>query len=72
MPSYTEDSLIRDVLVSHPEAAAVFERHGLACASCYGADMETVSAVACMHEVPIDVLLAELNDLGHNRDPEGP
>ena len=67
MDAFTPDTLIRDVLVAHPEAADVFERHGLACPSCLAASMESVSAVASMHDVSVGALLAELNDL-----PAGP
>ena len=63
MAPFTPDTLIRDVLVSHPDAADVFERHGLACPSCLAASMESVAAVASMHEVSVSTLLAELNDL---------
>jgi hybrid cluster-associated redox disulfide protein len=63
MAQVTRDMLIRDVLVSHPQAAEVFERHGLACAGCLASGMESVSAVASMHEVSVDALLAELNSL---------
>jgi hybrid cluster-associated redox disulfide protein len=63
MSAFTPDMLIRDVLVTHPGAAGVFERHGLACPSCLAASMESVSAVAAMHDVPVSALLAELNDL---------
>lgn len=63
MPQVTSDMLIRDVLVGHPEAADVFERHGLACASCLASGMETVSAVASMHDVSVEALLAEINAL---------
>ena len=58
---YTRDTLIRDVLTSHAGAVAVFERHGLACAACLGADMETLDSVATMHEIPLEDLLADLN-----------
>lgn len=61
--AYTRDTLIRDVLTSHAEAASVFERHGLACAVCMGADMESLSSVATMHDIPLDRLLADLNAL---------
>jgi len=61
MSEITRDTLIQDVLVSHPDAADVFERHGLACASCMASGMETVSAVASMHDVSVDALLSELN-----------
>jgi hybrid cluster-associated redox disulfide protein len=63
MPRITRDSMIRDVLVAYPQAADVFDRHGLACASCLASGMETVSAVASMHDVSVEVLLAELNEL---------
>jgi hybrid cluster-associated redox disulfide protein len=67
MARFTPDSLIQDVLVSRPDAAGVFERHGLACPSCLAAGMESVAAVASMHEVSVSALLAELNSL-----PVGP
>ena len=63
MNEFTPDTLIREVLVAHPEAADVFDRHGLACASCLASGMESVSAVASMHDVSVSALLAELNDL---------
>ena len=63
MAQFTPDTLIRDVLVSHPSAADVFERHGLACPSCLASAMESLGAVASMHEVSVSALLSELNDL---------
>ena len=63
MAQITRDTLIRDVLVGYPDAADIFESHGLACASCLASGMETVSAVATMHEVSVDALLDELNQL---------
>lgn len=63
MVEFTSDMLIRDVLNHSPATAEVFERHGLACASCMGSQLETVSAVASMHEVDVEMLLLELNAL---------
>jgi len=63
MSQFTPDTLISDVLISRPEAADVFERHGLACPSCLAAGMESLAAVASMHEVSVSALLTELNDL---------
>ncbi len=63
MSRFTSDTLIQEVLVSCPDAADVFERHGLACPSCLAAGMENVAAVASMHDVSVSLLLAELNDL---------
>ena len=60
---YTRDMVIRDVLVSHEAAAAVFDRHGLACAVCLGAEMETLESVASMHDIPVDRLVDDLNAL---------
>lgn len=64
--AYTRDTLIRDVLTSHADAVAVFERHGLACAACMGADLESLASVATMHEISLEELLADLNALDHS------
>lgn len=61
MPRVTGEMVISDVLLSTPGASGVFDRLGLGCPSCFAASMETLAAVASMHEVPLDVLLAELN-----------
>ncbi len=63
MAEFTSDMLIRDVLNHSPDTALVFERYGLACASCIGSQLDTVSAVASMHEVDVAALLVELNAL---------
>lgn len=63
MQSYTRDMLIRDVLTSHAGAAAIFERYGLACGQCLGAEMESLASVATMHDISVDVLLDDLNRL---------
>jgi hybrid cluster-associated redox disulfide protein len=59
---FTENTLISDVLDAYPGTTAIFESHGLGCASCLAAGMETISAVALMHDVSSDVLLDELNE----------
>lgn len=63
MDRYTPDTLICDVLRSHPHAASVFETHGLACPVCMGAEMDTLASVAAMHDIPVDVILHDLNAL---------
>ena len=66
MEAITADTLISEVLADHPDAAEVFSRFGLGCPSCFAASMETVSAVASMHDVSVESLLSELNaDSGH-------
>jgi hybrid cluster-associated redox disulfide protein len=57
------DTLIRDVLLTHLDAADVFERHGLPCASCMAASMDTIATVAAMHDVSATALLEDLNAL---------
>ncbi|NTW27917.1 MAG: DUF1858 domain-containing protein [Coriobacteriia bacterium] len=59
----TPDMLISDVLRACPGAADVFIDHGLGCPSCLASGMETVAAVASMHEVSVESLLADLNAL---------
>jgi len=61
MQPITPDMLISDVLVTHPHAAEVFSRFGLGCPGCFAANMESISAVAAMHDVSVGRLLEELN-----------
>ncbi len=63
MHTYSSDMLIRDVLTSDARAISIFERHGLPCAGCMAAEMETLSSVASMHEISVDALLKDLNAL---------
>ena len=71
MTDITADTLIRDVLLTHADAADVFERHGLPCASCMAASMDTIAMVATMHDVSPDLLLADLNALSPVPSEEG-
>jgi hybrid cluster-associated redox disulfide protein len=63
MPQFTRDMVIRDALLLHEGASEIFVRHGLGCGHCMAAEMETLAAVASMHEISVDVLLADLNAL---------
>jgi hybrid cluster-associated redox disulfide protein len=63
MGRYSADMLIQDVLMSHPGVPAIFERYGLACGSCFAADLETLQSVAHMHDVSVQSLIAELDAL---------
>jgi len=63
MGQVTSDTLIREVLLTYAGAADVFERHGLPCAACMAASMDSISAVATMHDVSTATLLADLNAL---------
>jgi hybrid cluster-associated redox disulfide protein len=66
--TYRRDMLIRDVLTSHQGAAAVFERHNLGCPSCLAAEMETLSSVATMHDISVDVLIDDLNAMARQTE----
>jgi hybrid cluster-associated redox disulfide protein len=66
MARVTADMLISDVLATCPGAAAVFERHGLGCAACLAADMESLSAVASVHDVSVSALIADLDRLAED------
>lgn len=63
MAEVTADMLIRDVLLTHEGAADVFERHGLPCASCMAASMDTIAEVATMHDVSPTALIEDLSAL---------
>jgi hybrid cluster-associated redox disulfide protein len=60
MARVTADMLISDVLAACPGAVDVFERHGLGCAACIAAGMESLSAVASVHDVSLEDLIADL------------
>jgi len=72
MVRYNRDMLIRDVLTSDPGATAVFERHGLGCAMCMAAEMDTLASVASMHDMSVDVLIADLDALHPTPSAEAP
>lgn len=64
MERFSADMLIRDVLTAHPEAASVFEMHGLGCPGCMGADTDTLASVISMHDdITLGELLGDLNAL---------
>jgi hybrid cluster-associated redox disulfide protein len=62
--TFTRDMMIRDALLLHEGASEVFVRHGLGCGHCMAAEMETLAAVAVMHEISVEVLIDDLNALG--------
>lgn len=64
----TKDMKIADVMRSHPETIAVFQKFGLSCRECQIADFEEVEHGAGVHEVDLEQLLAELNKACANKD----
>jgi hybrid cluster-associated redox disulfide protein len=63
MAQFTKDTSILEALEGHPRARDVFERHGMACCLCIGAQLESIEAGAIMHGVDADMIVAELNGL---------
>ncbi|MHB8416674.1 MAG: iron-sulfur cluster assembly protein [Myxococcales bacterium] len=61
-PQLAPQDSVRELLVSFPQAAAVFERHGLlGCGGQSGPD-ERLDLFAAVHRVPLEALLAELRE----------
>lgn len=54
---------IFEALEQDPQARGVFERYGMACCLCIGAQSESVEAGAILHQVDPDVVVADLNRL---------
>ena len=56
-----KDTPVIEVLEQCPAAAQVFAEHGMDCAHCMGAGVETVGETAVMHGVELALLLDDLN-----------
>ncbi len=54
---------IIEALKSHPEAKRIFAKHGMGCIGCMGSLTETIENGAKMHDIDVEALLEELNDL---------
>lgn len=55
------ESLVQEVVERHPQAIAIFARHGLQCVGCYISPYHTIADSAREYAVALDALLAELN-----------
>lgn len=58
----TQEMIIADIILQHPETLSVFKRYNLDCYECQIADLETLGHGAGVHKVDIDQLLVSLND----------
>jgi len=63
MDKFTRETLIIDVLRTHPQARAIFAAHGMGCIGCMGSEAETIENGARMHGISVQDLLDELNTL---------
>ncbi|SJZ30295.1 DUF1858 domain-containing protein [Selenihalanaerobacter shriftii] len=59
----TKDMAILEVLKEYPEARDVFVKHNLGCSDCLGANSEKIKDVAQSHDIDLDELVSDLNDL---------
>ncbi len=57
----TADSLVKEVVESHPQTIAVFVKHGLNCVGCYIAPFHTIADTARECALRLEPLLSELN-----------
>jgi hybrid cluster-associated redox disulfide protein len=63
---FTKDMSIFQALETDPAVREVFERHGMACCLCIGAQSESIEAGAILHQVDPDVVVSELNGLAES------
>jgi hybrid cluster-associated redox disulfide protein len=66
MTQFTKDMSIAQALERHPDARLVFERHGMACCLCIGAQLESIESGSIMHAVDPDEVVGELNQLAES------
>jgi hybrid cluster-associated redox disulfide protein len=59
----TKDTIIEDVLKSHPKAIMVLMKHNLGCIACMGATQESIEQGARMHGLDPEPIVKELNEL---------
>jgi len=70
MSPFTKQMSILEALEAHPDARQVFERYGMGCSLCIGAQLESIESGAIMHAIDPDQVVAELNGLGRGAAPE--
>ncbi|MEK7280817.1 MAG: DUF1858 domain-containing protein [Chloroflexota bacterium] len=61
---YDKTTNIGEVVKGHPEAAKVIEKYfGKGCFTCPGMKTESLGFGAMMHNIDVNVLIKELNEL---------
>ncbi|HMK93065.1 MAG TPA: DUF1858 domain-containing protein [Thermoleophilia bacterium] len=63
MSPFSKQMSILEALEADPRARAVFERWGMGCSLCIGAQRESIESGAIMHGVDPDEIVAELDRL---------
>ena len=70
MSPFSKQMSILEALETHPGARQVFERYGMGCSLCIGAQLESIESGAIMHAIDPDEVVAELNGLERLAAPE--
>jgi hybrid cluster-associated redox disulfide protein len=58
----TKKMSLAEILMKHPEAAGIFQKHGLHCVGCAVAAYETLEQGALAHQIDPDALVKDLNE----------
>lgn len=58
---YHKDMLVAEIIYNNPLALEVFEKHGLPCSTCNGAESESLEIAARVHGCNLEELLEDLN-----------
>ena len=59
----TQEMIIADIIIHHPETLSVFRQYNLDCHECQIADLETLGHGAGVHKIDINQLLVSLNSV---------
>lgn len=60
--SVSAECIIQGLIDRYPQTITVFARHGLQCIGCYIAPFHTLADGAREHTVPLENLVADLNE----------
>jgi hybrid cluster-associated redox disulfide protein len=55
------DCIVQGLIERHPQTIVTFARHRLQCVGCYISPFHTVADSAREHQIPLEILLADLN-----------
>ena len=59
----TKEMTIQDIVARYPESIPVFERYGLSCIGCLGAEFESLEAGTSFHGIRLEEILRDLNSV---------
>lgn len=63
MATITKDTVVGDILDIAPETAPAFLEIGMHCLGCPASRNETVEEACMVHDMPVDDLVQQLNDI---------